>query len=243
MKVQFDATGEVLVVTGGTSGIGHALATAFHRAGGTAHVFGVAERPELAPGLIHHRVDVADRERVFEVVRGIAEREGRIDALVAGAAVQPRTPISAMDPEEWRRTLDVNLNGVMWAVQAALPTMIAARRGTILAFSSGLAHVGHPEASAYAASKGALVPYIKSLAAEVAEHRVRANVVFPGVIDTPQFRKANPAGGELEHWKESTGVGDPADVVGPLMFLLSDAASMTGSILTRDRAFGAVRDD
>ena len=242
MKAAFDASGEVLVVTGGTSGIGHALAAAYQRAGGTVHVFGTHEHADLAPGLIGHRVDVSDRAAVFAAIEGIAAREGRIDALVAAAAVQPRTPISAMDPEEWRRTLDVNLSGVMWAVQAVLPTMITAERGTILAFSSGLANVGHPEASAYAASKGALVPYIKSLAAEVAEHRIRANVVFPGVIDTPQFRKANPEGGELEHWKNSLGVGTPDDVVGPLMFLLSDAASMSGSILTRDRAFEAVHD-
>lgn len=238
MKAQFDATGEVLVVTGGTSGIGHALAAAYVRAGGIAHVFGTKADPELAPGLIHHRVDVADREAVVAAISGIAASEGRIDALVAAAAVQPRTPVSAMDPEEWRRTLDVNLHGVMWAVQAVLPTMIAARRGSILAFSSGLANVGHAEASAYAASKGALTPYIKSLAAEIAEHHVRANIVFPGVIDTPQFRQANPAGGELEHWQNSLGVGVPDDVVGPLMFLLSDAASMTGSVLTRDRVFG-----
>lgn len=238
MKAQFDATGEVLVVTGGTSGIGHALAAAYVQAGGTAHVFGTKPNPAIAPGLIHHRVDVSDRDQVVETISGIAEREGRIDALVAAAAVQPRTPVSAMDPEEWRRTLDVNLHGVMWAVQAVLPTMINARRGSILAFSSGLANVGHAEASAYAASKGALVPYIKSLAAEIAEHHVRANIVFPGVIDTPQFRQANPAGGELEHWQNSLGVGVPDDVVGPLMFLLSDAASMTGSILTRDRVFG-----
>ncbi|MBW1639618.1 SDR family NAD(P)-dependent oxidoreductase [Microbacterium resistens] len=242
MRTQFDATGEVLVVTGGTSGIGLAVATAYARAGGSAHVFGTRADPELPDGVTGHRVDVADREEVFAAVGRIVAQEGRIDGLVAGAAVQPRTPVAETDPAEWQRTLDVNLTGVVWATQAVLPTMMAARRGTILAFSSGLANVGHANASAYAATKGALVPWIKSLAAEVAEYRIRANVVFPGVIDTPQFRKANPAGGELEHWKTSTGVGSAEDVVGPLMFLLSDAASMSGSVLTRDRAFG-VEDD
>ncbi|MDA4891857.1 SDR family NAD(P)-dependent oxidoreductase [Microbacterium resistens] len=242
MRTQFDATGEVLVVTGGTSGIGLAVATAYARAGGSAHVFGTRADPELPDGVTGHRVDVADRDEVFAAVGRIVAQEGRIDGLVAGAAVQPRTPVAETDPAEWQRTLDVNLTGVVWATQAVLPTMVAARRGTILAFSSGLANVGHANASAYAATKGALVPWIKSLAAEVAEYRIRANVVFPGVIDTPQFRKANPAGGELEHWKTSTGVGSAEDVVGPLMFLLSDAASMSGSVLTRDRAFG-VEDD
>ena len=242
MKTQFDSTGEVLVVTGGTSGIGLALAAAYARAGGSAHVFGTRANPELPAGVTGHRVDVADRDDVFSAVDRILEKEGRIDGLVAGAAVQPRTPVAEMDPTEWQRTIDVNLNGVVWATQSVLPTMMAARRGAILAFSSGLANFGRADASAYAATKGALVPWIKSLAAEVAGYRIRANVVFPGVIDTPQFRKANPAGGELEHWKKSTGVGSAEDVVGPLMFLLSDAASMSGSILTRDRAFG-VDDD
>jgi len=74
------------------------------------------------------------------------------------------------------------------------------------------------------------------LAAEVVEHRVRVNVVAPGVIDTDQFRSAN-AGVDRQHWSETIGIGDPEDVVGPLLFLLSDAAAMTGSVLTRERAF------
>ena len=157
---------------------------------------------------------------------------------MAAAAIQPRTTILGMDPSEWQRTIDVNLNGVMWAVQAVLPTMINDKRGAIVAFSSGLANVGHPGASAYAATKGALIPWIKSLAAEIAEHHVKANIIYPGVIDTPQFRKANPAGDELEHWKNTLGVGEPEDVVGPLMYLLSDMSTMTGSVLTRERVFG-----
>jgi 3-oxoacyl-[acyl-carrier protein] reductase len=142
-----------------------------------------------------------------------------------------------MDPEEWRRTLAVNLDGVVWCCQAVLPAMQARRSGSILVFASGLANFGRAQASAYAASKAALVAYAKSLAAEVADDHVRVNVVFPGVIDTPQFREANPTGGEREHWEKTTGVGTPDDVAGPLMFLLSDAATMTGSILTRDRAY------
>jgi 3-oxoacyl-[acyl-carrier protein] reductase len=116
--------------------------------------------------------------------------------------------------------------------------MIARRRGSIIAFSSGLAHQGWPEASAYAATKGALIAFVKSAAKEVARHRVKVNLIAPGVIDTPQYRAANQ-GADHERWKNSTGVGTPQDAVGPLMFLLSDAASMTASVLSRDFAYSA----
>lgn len=252
MKASFDATGEVLIVTGGARGIGAAAARAYAAAGGHAYVFDVAPSEELAggeaetdvaagAGVTQLAVDVADRDAVRGAVAEIAERHGRVDGLIAGAAVQPRTPLVDMDPDEWRRTLAVNLDGVVWAVQAVLPTMRAARRGSIVVFSSGLAHMGRAEASAYAASKGALLPFVRSIAAEVAAERVRINVLWPGVIDTEQFRAANP-GPEREHWLATTGIGTPEDVVGALQFLLSDAASMTGSTLTRDRVFPSEED-
>lgn len=236
MRASFDASGEVLLVTGGANGIGAALARGFAAAGGTAVVFDVEDAPALA-GVERQRVDVADRSAVLAAVAEVVERHGRIDALVAGAAVQPRADVLEMDPAQWRRTLAVNLDGVVWCCQAALPHMLARRAGSILVFGSGLARGGRAQASAYAASKGALDAYARSLAAEVAEQRVRVNVVYPGVVDTPQFRVANPPGGEREHWARTTGIGTPEDVVGPLLFLLSDAATMTGSTLTRDRAF------
>lgn len=235
MRASFDARGEVVVVTGGGAGIGAALAGAVAGAGGTAVVLDV-QPGKGREGVEAQRVDVSDRAAVHAAVHDVIRRHGTVTGLVAGAAVQPRTTVADMPEEEWHRVRAVNLDGVVWACQAVLPTMIDARRGSIVLFSSGLAHAGRAEASAYAASKGAMVPFAKSLAAEVAEHEVRVNVLFPGVVDTEQFRRANP-GSEREHWLRSTGIGTPDDVVGPLLFLLSDAATMTGSTLSRDRAF------
>ncbi|HEX5541693.1 MAG TPA: SDR family oxidoreductase [Micromonospora sp.] len=238
MHVSFDATGKVLIVTGGANGIGAALVSAYADAGGTAVVFDVERGVDHPTGRVHHyRVDVADRDRVFDAVAEVRAAHGRIDALVAGAAIQPRVDVVEMEPELWRRALAVNLDGVVWCAQAVLPEMISRRSGVILVFGSGLGSAGHAQASAYAASKAALVAFAKSLAAEVVPHRVRVNAVFPGVVDTEQFRVANPPGGERERWERSIGIGVPDDVLGPLMFLLSSAATMTGSSLTRDRAF------
>ena len=237
MRTTFDATGEVLVVTGGANGIGAGAAAGFAAAGGTVVVFDRAEPAEPVPGAEYVRVDVSDRAAVFAAVADVLSRHGRVDGLIAAAAVQPRVDVVDTPEEVWRQTLAVNLDGVVWCCQAVLPAMIAARSGSIIVFASGLAHMGRAQAAAYAASKGALISYAKSLAAEVAQHRVRVNTVFPGVIDTPQFQAANPTGGEREHWEKTTGIGTPEDVAGPLLFLLSDAATMTGSTLTRDRAY------
>ena len=201
MKALFDASDEVLVITGGAHGIGAALARGYAAAGGTSVVLDVSASEELdgVKNVVQYRTDVSDRDAVLTTVQQVLDEHGRIDALVAGAAIQPRTPVIDTDPREWRRTLAVNLDGVVWSCQAVLPHMRERRSGAILVFASGLAHMGRAEASAYAASKGALIPFAKSLAAEVAEHRIRVNTVFPGVIDTPLFRAANPSGGEREH--------------------------------------------
>ncbi|MGW5189379.1 SDR family NAD(P)-dependent oxidoreductase [Kribbella sp. NPDC004138] len=233
MKARFDATGEVVVITGGAQGIGAALAAAVNAAGGTAVVFDVTVPPS---GVEYVKVDVADQSAIKAAVAGVLERYGRIDGLVAGAAVQPRSPVLDMDAASWSRTLQVNLDGVVWACQAVVPHMVTRRSGSVVVFTSGMASTGYAGAAAYSASKAALVAFAKTLAVEVAGDRVRVNVVAPGVIDTEQFRGAN-AGTDREHWQDTIGIGDPEDVVGPLLFLLSDAAAMTGSVLTRERAF------
>jgi NAD(P)-dependent dehydrogenase (short-subunit alcohol dehydrogenase family) len=188
------------------------------------------------PGVEYVEVDVSDREAVLKAVGSVVERHGRIDGLVAGAAVQPRASVVDTDPADWTRTLKVNLDGVVWVCQAVVPHMVDRRSGSVIVFSSGMASTGFPGAAAYASSKAALGAFARTLAAEVAEHRVRVNVIAPGVIDTEQFRSAN-IGADLDHWRDTIGIGDPEDVVGPLLFLLSDAAAMTGSQLTRERAF------
>jgi 3-oxoacyl-[acyl-carrier protein] reductase len=241
-SVKFDATGEVLIVTGGARGIGAGLARAYAAAGGHVVVFDVAPAAEgelytSGPGTIEQQqVDVSDRDAVLAATAAVAEKYGRVDALLAGAAIQPRVDVLDTTPDVWHETLAVNLDGVVWAVQGAVPHMVKAQRGSVVVFASGLANFGRAQAGAYAATKGALIPFAKSLAAELADDGVKVNVVFPGVIDTEQFRAANP-GSEREYWQETTGIGTPDDVAGPLMFLLSDAATMTGSTLSRDRAY------
>ncbi|GMO93209.1 SDR family NAD(P)-dependent oxidoreductase [Bradyrhizobium sp. TM239] len=243
MKVSFQAKGDVIVITGGANGIGRALARAAALAGARVVVCDVDEQAmqSLAAEsdlIVAQKLDVGNRDAVIETFADIEKSFGHIDGLVCGAAIQPRTAVKDMDPAEWKKVMAVNLDGVVWCYQAVIGRMIERRRGIIVAFSSGLAYQGWPEASAYAATKGGLIAFVKSAAKEVAQHRVRFNLIAPGVIDTPQYRAAN-AGADDERWRASTGVGVPEDVVGPLLFLLSDAATMTASIVSRDFAYPA----
>ncbi|MFV0253461.1 MAG: SDR family NAD(P)-dependent oxidoreductase [Beutenbergiaceae bacterium] len=237
MKARFDADGEVVVITGGANGIGAGLAQAIRDAGGTPVIFDITTPADLDPQIPFMAVDVTDRAAVHDAVAEVVDRHGAVTALVAAAAIQPRVAVADTSQAQWHQVIGTNLDGVMWCCQAVLPSMRRHRRGAIVLFTSGLARVGHAEAAAYAATKGAMIPFAKSLAAEVAADRIRVNVLAPGVIDTPQFQAANPTGGQREHWAATTGIGTPQDVVGPLMFLLSDAASMTGSTLSRDRSY------
>jgi 3-oxoacyl-[acyl-carrier protein] reductase len=243
MKARFEADGDVIVVTGGGNGIGRALARAAAQAGAKVVVCDIDPAAADETKGDHKNIDcepldVSDCDAVMRTFARIEREYGRIDGLVCGAAVQPRRLVEETPPEEWRRVIGVNLDGVVWCYQAVIKGMIARRQGSIIAFSSGLAHQGWPQASAYAASKGALIAFVKSAAKEVAQHRVKFNLIAPGVIDTQQYRAANE-GADHQAWKNSIGVGSPEDVVGPLLFLLSDAATMTASILSRDFAYPA----
>jgi 2-hydroxycyclohexanecarboxyl-CoA dehydrogenase len=242
MRARFEADGDVIVVTGGASGIGRALACAAAAAGARVVVCDVDEAAMATlsgtAGISVRRLDVSDRAQVLATFADIEREFGKIDGLVCAAAIQPRTAVHRMDPKEWERVLRINLDGVVWCYQAVIGGMIARRAGSIIAFTSGLAQQGWPEASAYAASKAALIAFVKSAAKEVAQHRVRFNLIAPGVIDTPQYRQAN-AGADDARWRPSLGVGQPEDAVGPLLFLLSDQATMTASIISRDFAFSA----
>jgi 3-oxoacyl-[acyl-carrier protein] reductase len=123
--------------------------------------------------------------------------------------------------------LGVNVEGVFWACKAVAPTMMRQNSGSIILFVSGTADFGKPNSSPYTASKGAVAGFAHTFAKEIQPYGVRVNMLRPGIIDTPQFRASNPDA-DFDKFDK------PADVVGPAMFLLSDFATMTNSIVTRE---------
>src|SRR3954470_10930720 len=143
MHARFDFSDSILVITGGGNGIGRALAEAAAQAGGRVVILdldqtAMDEAAAKSPLISSRRVDVSDRAAVFDAFAAIEREFGRIDGLVCGAAIQPRTAVHDMPAEEWTRVLRINLDGVVWCYQAVITGMIARRRGAIVAFSSGL---------------------------------------------------------------------------------------------------------
>ncbi len=237
MRARFTAEGDVVIVTGAASGISLAVANACVASGATVIGLDVSERPTALSGEVYyHTVDVSNHDRMMDMGDQVRLKHGLVTGLVCGAVVQPRTPVLATGPDEWRRVQSVNLDGVLWSLQAFVPSMIEGGGGAVVVFTSGIATSGWPRAAAYTSTKGAAHGLARSLAAEVSDHRVRVNLISPGVVDTPQYRNAN-VGQDRDHWEKTTGVGTTDDVVGPILFLLSDAATMTGSLLTREQVY------
>src|ERR1700743_2214243 len=164
MRAGFDFSGGVVIITGGANGIGAALARRAARAGATVVVADVADEAGKAlaagdhspgAGEVQH-LDVAREDEVRTVFDGVRARHGRIDGLVCAAIVQPTVNVTDLRPDQWARVLGVNLNGVVWSAQAALPAMIEQRSGSIVMFASGTADIGKAGSAPSTTSEGAV---------------------------------------------------------------------------------------
>lgn len=200
----------------------------------------MAELASSSPRIMTHALDVGDATEVKERFDAVLQTYGRIDALVMSAAVQPRSRIEEMSDAEWSRVMQVNLNGALYCSRAVIPSMQSRQKGSIVAFASGLASSGWDSASAYATTKAGLIAFTKSMARELLPYHVRANILAPGVTDSPLFTGPNSTE-EQEYFRKNKGnVGTVEDAVKLLLFLVSDASSsLTGSLLDRELIFPA----
>jgi NAD(P)-dependent dehydrogenase (short-subunit alcohol dehydrogenase family) len=238
ISVSYKFDDAVVLITGAGSGIGAALARHCARAG--ASVIAIDRNHD---NLLHNldaplrgkidvrQVDVSNEAAVTGLLDEVRRKYPRLDAAVLAAAIQVRTNVDDMTASQWRAVIDTNLNGVFYCLHGIIPLMKAQRSGAIVAFTSGLALTGWPGASAYAASKAALIGMIKSAAQELKDYNVRANVLSPGVRATPIFMDVSTET-EREHYRGSIGIGEPEGVVPTLLYLISDAsANLTGAVI------------
>ena len=186
--------GQVAVVTGGVSGIGFAVAQRLVAEGARLAVWDVnaaalADASARLGTQVHTvALDLADADAVQAAADGTAQALGKIDILVASAGITgPNGPAWAYPVDGWKRVMDVNINGVFYCNRAVVPHMLAGDYGRIVNIASVAGKEGNPNASAYSASKAAVIGFTKSLAKELAKTNITVNSVTPAAVRTPIF--------------------------------------------------------
>jgi len=248
---RFTLAGKIAVIVGGAGGIGRAIAEAFASVGATVVVAdakeacadvaqSIATRGDAASS---HRVDVADEASVEDLFQETMRRYQRIDVLVNSAGVAARAPAVDHSLEAWNRVMAINATGVFLCCRAAARRMIATGGGSIVNIASIMGMSGgglYPNIS-YQTSKGAVVNMTRSLALEWAKQRVRVNAIAPTYVRTDFVKPLIDDPELLARIEAMTPMGriaEPDDIVGPALFLASQASAMvTGHVLAVDGGF------
>ncbi len=246
-------SGKRVIVTAGAAGLGLAIARAFSDAGARVHVCDVdgdalAAAGAAIPGLGTTLADVAeaaDVDRLFDEASGAL---GGLDILINNAGIAgPTAPAEAVSPEDWRRTIAVDLDGAFLCARRAIPLLRAAGGGSIVNIASTAGLLGFPNRSPYAAAKWGLVGLTKTLAMELGSDGIRVNAICPGSIAGPRMdrviaaearRRGNDEDAVRESYVRQVSLRcfvEPADIAGMVLFVCSPAgARISGQALAVD---------
>lgn len=191
-------SGQRAIVTGGASGLGLGIVQRLVAEGAAVAVWdadpAVAEKAGASGARVGLHVDVTDWAAVEEAARRTAAELGGVEILVASAGITgPNGPAWEYPLEQWRRVIDINVNGLYHCNRAVVPLMLAGGYGRIVNIASVAGKEGNPNAAAYSTSKAAVIGFTKSLGKELAESPVRVNCVAPAAVDTPLFSQMSEA--------------------------------------------------
>lgn len=238
-----ELTGKVALVTGGSRGIGQAIAQALAEGGAKVAVAARDEArakatAESLPGEGHrgYAVDVADSASVDVLVKAVEEELGSLDILVNNAGVTRDNILMRLKDEDWDAVLDTNLKGAFNTIRAATRGMMKRRDGRIINITSVVGITGNKGQSNYAASKAGLVGLTKSVARELASRGILVNALAPGYIETDMTASLPEAAREALLGQIGLGrLGQPEDIAGVVRFLAGPAAAyITGQVLVVD---------
>jgi NAD(P)-dependent dehydrogenase (short-subunit alcohol dehydrogenase family) len=241
----FDMTGRVVIVTGGTRGIGRALAEGYAIAG--AKVVVASRKAEACAETERHLramgaealgvpTHLGELEPLRVLVHKTVEAFGGIDVVVNNAANSLALPLGEFTPEAWAKSLDVNLRGPVFLVQEALPWLKQSPHAAVLNVVSGAAFLFASTISLYAIGKGGLTAATRAMAAEFEPYGIRVNALSPGTVDTDMVRRNTPeAQAVMTSIQLMKRLASADEMVGPALLLTSDAGSfITGQVLFAD---------